>query len=64
MATVNGTLSPPLHLEAASTPLSAKRKREDSVEDDQINGSGNSNSTESINDIQTLVVDLVDVLES
>jgi len=64
MATVNGILSPPLRPDDVNTPLSAKRKREDSNEDNPTKEFGDSNSAKTINDTQALIKDLVDVLKS
>lgn len=63
MATINGILSPPVRPEAENAPLSAKRKREDSIDDSHINGSSDSNNAKTVEDVQTLITDLVDVLK-
>ena len=67
MASPNGVLSPPAHLESASSSgsLSAKRKRDDAI--DTQNGDPESRSLVpsgiSKEDSQVLVRDLIDVLK-
>lgn len=72
MASVNGGLSPQSHLDSAnsSITLSAKRKRDDSVESQShINGiSDSKGAAESVpltsEDSQALIRDLIDVLKT
>jgi hypothetical protein len=66
MASPNGVLSPPAHLESASSgSVSAKRKRDDAI--DTQNGDPESKSLVpsgiSKEDSQALVRDLIDVLK-
>ncbi|RDL31869.1 Uncharacterized protein BP5553_09271 [Venustampulla echinocandica] len=73
MASVNGILGPPSHMEPAndSITLSAKRKRDESEGDHQINSGIASQTSQtsqptgaSTEETQSLIRDLVDVLKS
>lgn len=71
MASVNGALSPPSHSESTTTPIthSVKRKRDESDEIQNItNGTADDEEAaqtgESLEEAQSLVRDLIDVLKA
>jgi len=71
MASLNGVMSPPSNADStnSSITLSAKRKRDDSIEaQNHINGIGDSKSEEptgaSAEESHALIHDLIDVLKA
>lgn len=67
MASVNGVLSLPSDsdLASAALTLSAKRKREDSIEgQNHINGISDSNDSVTAEDTTRMITDLIDILRS
>ena len=67
MASINGTLSPPPHLDGTNSTLSAKRKRDDGIDaQDHANGISNSKiakESASSEESQAVIRDLIDVLK-
>ncbi|KAG9244322.1 hypothetical protein BJ878DRAFT_441579 [Calycina marina] len=64
MSAMNGVLSPPVNTGPTNASLSAKRKREDTTDNSQLNGNSNAESVISVGDVQQIIRDLVDVLKS